>query len=112
MNYLQQIFDAVDAALSTDVYTISAPQGTTVDHVVIVLQGVTSNQSKDWAAGHTIAATLFFHYADADTAQADLATTRTSLKASNSYMESFQAFHDDINERVILAADFNLILNN
>lgn len=114
MNYLQYVYDAVNAATTDDVYALAAPQGTTADHIVITIQGVDITENKDLNPTETISATLFFHYADADTAQAELAIVRDAIKTDIDYvtgtLDNVQFFYDDINERVLLAADFIFIL--
>lgn len=114
MNYLQYVYDAVNAAATDDVYALAAPQGTTADHIVITIQGVDITENKDLNPTETISATLFFHYADADAAQAELAIVRDAIKTDLDYitatLDGVQFFYDDINERVLLAADFIFIL--
>jgi hypothetical protein len=148
MNYLQYVYDAVNAATTEDVYALAAPQGTTADHIVITIQGVDITESKDERGSESINATLFFHYSDADTAQRELGYVRQQLRDyprvmpmyedyvegesgtlegeqcaadalgvsldspfTQAYMDGMQFFYDDINERVLLAADFIFILN-
>lgn len=115
MNYLQYIFDAVDYGSSVPVYTFAAPQGTTEDHVVIVVQSVDAVENKDLHASETIQATLFLHFNDADEAQAELSTIRTAIKTDVDYvsatLDGIQFFYDTENERVLLSADFLFILN-
>ena len=114
MNYLQYVYDAVNAATTDDVYALAAPQGTTADHIVITIQGVDVTENKDLNPTEVISATLFFHYSDADAAQAELALVRDSIKTDLDYitatLDGVQFFYDDINERVLLAADFIFIL--
>ena len=114
MNYLQYVYDAVNASTTEDVYALAAPQGTTADHIVITIQGVDISENKDLDPTETISATLFFHYADADAAQAELAIVRDAIKTDLDYitatLDGVQFFYDDINERVLLAADFLFIL--
>jgi len=116
MNYLQYVYDAVNSATTEDVYALAAPQGTTADHIVITIQGVAVQENKDLTPSETISATLFFHYADADSAQAELAIVRDYIKTDIDYvtatLDSVQFFYDDVNERVLLAADFLFILNS
>jgi len=115
MNYLQYVYDAVSTATTDDVYALAAPQGTTADHIVISIQSVSIRENKDLNPSETINATLFFHYADADAAQAELAIIRDYIKTDIDYitatLDGIQFFYDDINERVLLAADFLFILN-
>ena len=115
MNYLQYVYDAVNAATTDDVYALAAPQGTTADHIVITIQGVDVTENKDLNPSETINATLFFHYADADAAQAELAVVRDAIKTDIDYitgtLDNVQFFYDDVNERVLLAAEFLFILN-
>ena len=114
MNYLQYVYDAVSTASTDDVYALAAPQGTTADHIVITIQGVEVTENKDLDPAETISATLFFHYADADSAQAELAVVRDAIKTDIDYvtatLDGIQFFYDDVNERVLLAADFIFIL--
>ena len=115
MNYLQYVYDAVSAATTEDVYALAAPQGTTAYHIVITIQSVDITENKDLQASETITATLFLHYADADAAQAELAIIRDYIKTDVDYitatLDGIQFFYDDVNERVLLAADFLFILN-
>jgi len=37
MNYLQYVYQAVDAATSKDVYAYAAPQGLTTDYIIITI---------------------------------------------------------------------------
>ena len=114
MNYLQYVYDAVSTATTDDVYALAAPQGTTADHIVITVQSVEVIENKDLNPSETINATLFFHYSDADAAQAELAVVRDYIKTDLDYitatLDGVQFFYDDINERVLLAADFIFIL--
>jgi len=115
MNYLQYVYDAVDAATAKDVYAYAAPQGLTSDYIIITITGVDVTESKDWATAEGISASLFFHFVDADTAQSELATIREAIKTNTNYteahLESLQFFYDDINERVIMACDFIFNIN-
>jgi hypothetical protein len=148
MNYLQYVYDAVNAAATDDGYALAAPQGTTADHLVITIQGVDIAETKDERGSENISATLFFHYADADDAQKQLGDIRQQLRDyprvmpmyedyvegdsgtlegeacaadalnvaldspfTQAYMDGMQFFYDDINERVLLAADFIFIIN-
>jgi len=115
MNYLEYVYDAVNAATSTNVYAYAAPQFESGDYIVITITSVNVTQSKDWATAEGINASLFFHFSDADTAQSELATIRESIKTSANYteahLESLQFFYDDINERVIMACDFIFNIN-
>jgi hypothetical protein len=114
MNYLQYIFDAVDYGSSVPVYTFSAPQGTTEDHIVVTIQSVDITENKDLNPHEEIMATLFLHFNDADEAQAELSAIRTAIKTDVDYisatMDGVQFFYDDTNERILLAADFLFIL--
>ena len=116
MNYLQYIFDAVNASSTVDVYSFAAPQGTTDDHIVITIQGIGIQENKDLAPSETISATLFLHFNDADEAQAELSAIRDLIKTDIDYitatLDGVQFFYDDINERILLAADFLFILNS
>ena len=80
MNYLQYIYDAVNAATATPVYAYAAPQGVAADFIVIQLNGLEVSETKDWEKAERVAATLFMHYADADTAQAELSQIRHHLQ--------------------------------
>ena len=60
MNYLQYVYQAVDAATSKDVYAYAAPQGLTTDYIIITITGVDVTESKDWATAEGISASLFF----------------------------------------------------
>ena len=115
MNYLQYIYDAVTSSTSVDVYALAAPQQLTDDYIVITVQGVSVTENKDLTPSETINATLFFHFADADEAQAELAIIRDAVKTDLDYvsatLDGIQFFYDDINERVLLAADFIFIIN-
>jgi hypothetical protein len=114
MNYLQYIYDAVSTATTDDVYALAAPQGITTDYIVITVQGVQVEENKDLEPAETINATLFFHYSDADAAQAELAIIRDAIKTDLDYvtatLDGIQFFYDDVNEQVLLAADFIFIL--
>lgn len=116
MNYLQYIFDAVNSSSTVDVFTFAAPQGTTDDHIVLTIQSIDITENKDLDPHEEIMATLFLHFADADEAQAELATIRDLIKTDIDYltatMDGVQFFYDDINERILLAADFLFILKS
>jgi hypothetical protein len=96
------------------VYALAAPQGITTDYIVITVQGVQVEENKDLEPAETINATLFFHYSDADAAQAELAIIRDAIKTDLDYvtatLDGIQFFYDDVNEQVLLAADFIFIL--
>jgi hypothetical protein len=116
LNYLQYIYDAVNAATATPVYAYAAPQGVAADFIVIQLNGIDVSETKDWQGAERVAATLFMHYANADTAQAQLQTIREYLKTVHNtfkiaYMESLQMFYNEDDETVILAADFTFLIN-
>ena len=116
MNYLQYIYDAVNAAIATPVYAYAAPQGLASDFIVIQLTGVEVTESKDWEQAERVSVTLFMHYADADEAQADLTTIREYLKTVHdtftlAYMDGLQMFYNEDDETVILAADFTFLIN-
>ena len=114
MNYLQYIFDAVNTSSTADVFAIAAPQGITDDHIVIQIQSIDITENKDLEPQENINATLFLHFADADDAQAELATIRDLIKTDVDYLtatlDGVQFFYDDVNQRVLLAADFLFIL--
>lgn len=116
MNYLQYIFDAVNSSSTVDVFTFAAPQGTIDDHIVITIQSVDVTENKDLDPHETISATLFLHFNDADEAQAELAVIRDLIKTDVDYLtatlDGVQFFYDDVNERILLAADFLFILNS
>ena len=116
MNYLQYVYDAVNAATATPVYSLAAPQGLTSDFIVITLNGIVISETKDAEKMEKVSATLFLHFASADTAQAELATIRTYLKTIHNtftvgYMENMQAFYNEQQESIILAADFTFLIN-
>ena len=115
MNYLQYIFDAVNSSSTVDVFTFAAPQGITDDHIVISIQSVDITENKDLDPRENITATLFLHFNDADDAQAELAVIRDLIKTDVDYLtatlDGVQFFYDDVNERILLAADFLFILN-
>ncbi len=116
MNYFKYIYDAVNAATATPVYALAAPQGVTSDFIVLSVNGVAVSESKDWQQMEQVSATLFLHFADADDAQAELTAIRAYLKTVNNtfkqaYMESMQAFYNEQQESIILAADFTFLIN-
>jgi len=108
MNYLQYVFDAVTASANVDVYALAAPQGTTDDHIVINIQSVNITESKDERGSEEISATLFFHYADADAAQQELADIRQNFRDYPRVMPMFEDYvntNDGILEGEECAAD-------
>lgn len=116
MNYLQYIYDAVSAATATPVFSYAAPQGFMDDFIVIRLNGIEVSETKDEYKAERVSATLFFHYANADTAQAELTTVRSYLQTIHdtftlAYMDGAQMFYNEDDETVILAADFTFIIN-
>jgi len=80
LNYLQYIHEAVSASTSTPVYAYAAPQGVAVDFIVLQVNGLEVSETKDQYKAERVAATLFMHYADADTAQAELSQIRHHLQ--------------------------------
>lgn len=116
MNYLQYVYDAVNAATATPVFSLAAPQGLTSDFIVITINGLAVNETKDAEKMEKLSATLFLHFASADTAQAELSTIRTYFKTIHNtftvaYMENMQAFYNEQQESIILAADFTFLIN-
>jgi hypothetical protein len=80
VNYLQYIHEAVSASTSTPVYTYAAPQGVAQDFIVLQLSGIEVSETKDQYKAERVSATLFMHYADADTAQEQLTQIRHHLQ--------------------------------
>lgn len=80
MNYLQYIHEAVSASTSTPVYAYAAPQGVAEDFIVLQVNGLEVSESKDQYKAERVSATLFMHYASADTAQDQLAQIRHHLQ--------------------------------
>jgi hypothetical protein len=116
VNYLEYIYDAVNASTATPVYAYAAPQGVAQDFIVIQLNGVDVSETKDNYKAERVASTLFFHFANADTAQSTLATVRAYLQTVHNtftlaYMDGLQMFYNEDDETVILAADFTFLIN-
>ena len=80
MNYLQYIYDAVNASTIVPVYSYAAPQGVAEDFIVIQLGGIEITETKDEYKAERVSATLFMHFASADTAQAQLSQIRHNLQ--------------------------------
>ncbi len=80
MNYLQYIYDAVNASTIVPVYSYAAPQGVAEDFIVIQLGGIEVSETKDEYKAERVSATLFMHFASADTAQAQLSQIRHNLQ--------------------------------
>lgn len=80
MNYLQYIYDAVNASTIVPVYSYAAPQGVAEDFIVIQLGGIEVTETKDEYKAERVSATLFMHFASADTAQAQLTQIRHNLQ--------------------------------
>jgi len=116
VNYLQYIYDAVSASTATPVYSYAAPQGVAEDFIVIQLNGIDVSETKDNFKAERVGATLFLHFADADTAQSTLTTVRSYLQTVHhtftlAYMDGAQMFYNEDDETVILAADFIFLIN-
>jgi hypothetical protein len=67
LNYLQYIHEAVSASTSTPVYAYAAPQGVAEDFIVLQVNGLEVSETKDQYKAERVAATLFMHYAEAQT---------------------------------------------
>jgi hypothetical protein len=80
VNYLQYIYDAVNASTIVPVYSYAAPQGVAEDFIVIQLGGIEVTETKDDYKAERVSATLFMHFASADTAQAQLSQIRHNLQ--------------------------------
>jgi len=80
VNYLQYIYDAVNASTIVPVYSYAAPQGVAEDFIVIQLGGIEVSETKDEYKAERVSATLFMHFASADTAQAQLSQIRHNLQ--------------------------------
>ena len=80
MNYLQYIYDAVNASTIVPVYSYAAPQGVAEDFIVIQLGGIEVTETNDEYKAERVSATLFMHFASADTAQAQLSQIRHNLQ--------------------------------
>jgi len=80
VNYLQYIYDAVNASTIVPVYSYAAPQGVAEDFIVIQLGGIEVTETKDEYKAERVSATLFMHFASADTAQAQLTQIRHNLQ--------------------------------
>ena len=115
MNYLQYVYEAVNAAASVPVYSYAAPQGVAEDFIVFTLNGIDVSESKDLEKAERLNVTLFLHFADADDAQTELSTIRDAIKTSNdytqAYMETAQIFYNEQDESLILSADFTFLIN-
>jgi hypothetical protein len=136
VNYLQYIYDAVNASTIVPVYSYAAPQGVAEDFIVIQLGGIEVTETKDEYKAERVSATLFMHFASADTAQAQLSQIRHNLQHyprvmplyeqyvtaeqmgvaaqttfTLAYMTGAQFFYNEDDETVILAADFTFLIN-
>jgi hypothetical protein len=116
VNYLQYIYDAVNASTAVPVYSYAAPQGVAQDFIVIQLNGIDVTETKDEYKAERVGATLFLHFASADTAQSTLQTVRDYIATQHNtfkygYMEGLQMFYNEDDETVILAADFTFLIN-
>jgi hypothetical protein len=116
VNYLEYIYDAVNAATAVPVYTYAAPQGVAEDFIVIQFNGLGVTETKDGYKAERAAATLFLHFLNADTAQSTLQTVRDYIATQHStfkygYMDGLQMFYNEDDETVILAADFTFLIN-
>jgi hypothetical protein len=80
VNYLKYIYDAVNASTAVPVYSYAAPQGVAEDFIVIQLDGVEVSETKDEYKAERLNATLFLHFASADTAQDQLSQIRHNLQ--------------------------------
>jgi len=80
VNYLQYIYDAVNASTIVPVYSYAAPQGVAEDFIVIQLGGIEVSETKDEYKAERVSATLFMHFASADTAQVQLSQIRHNLQ--------------------------------
>lgn len=92
MNYLQYIYDAVNASTAVPVYSYAAPQGVAEDFIVIQVGGIEVSESKDEYKAERVAATLFMHFADADTAQAQLTQIRHNLQHYPRVMQMYEQY--------------------
>ena len=80
MNYLQYVYEAVNAASSVPVYSYAAPQGVAEDFIVFTLNGIDVTETKDEYKAERLNVTLFLHFADSDLAQAELTEIRHHLQ--------------------------------
>jgi hypothetical protein len=92
VNYLQYIYDAVNASTAVPVYSYAAPQGVAEDFIVIQVGGIEVSESKDEYKAERVAATLFMHFADADTAQAQLTQIRHNLQHYPRVMQMYEQY--------------------
>lgn len=92
MNYLKYIYDAVNASTAVPVYSYAAPQGVAEDFIVIQLDGVEVSETKDEYKAERLNATLFMHFADADTAQAQLSQIRHNLQHYPRVMPMYEQY--------------------
>ena len=116
MNYLQHIYDAVSASTATPVYSYAAPQGVAEGFIVLQVNGLEITETKDEYKAERVGATLFLHFANADTAQSTLTTVRSYLQTVHNtftlaYMDGAQMFYNEDDQTVILAADFTFLIN-
>lgn len=80
MNYLQYVYEAVNAASSVPVYSYAAPQGVAEDFIVFTLNGIDVSETKDQYKAERLSITLFLHFADSDEAQNELSEIRHHLQ--------------------------------
>lgn len=80
MNYLQYVYEAVNAASSVPVYSYAAPQGVAEDFIVFTLNGIEVSETKDQYKAERLSITLFLHFADSDEAQNELSEIRHHLQ--------------------------------
>ena len=92
MNYLQYIYDAVNASTAVPVYSYAAPQGVAEDFIVIRMNGIEVTETKDEYKAERVAATLFMHFASADTAQAQLSQIRHNLQHYPRVMQLYEQY--------------------
>ena len=92
MNYLQYIYDAVSASTATPVYSYAAPQGVAEDFIVLQVNGLEVSETKDQYKAERVAATLFMHYANADTAQDQLTQIRHNLQHYPRVMPQYEQY--------------------
>jgi hypothetical protein len=74
------------------VYSYAAPQGVAEDFIVIQVGGIEVSESKDEYKAERVAATLFMHFADADTAQAQLTQIRHNLQHYPRVMQMYEQY--------------------
>jgi hypothetical protein len=92
VNYLQYIYDAVNASTAVPVYSYAAPQGVAEDFIVIQLGGIEVTETKDEYKAERVSATLFMHFASADTAQSQLSQIRHNLQHYPRVMPMYEQY--------------------